>query len=458
MQQFLTIWDAILTPIYLVVLIGIAKTIRDKKYAYSDPFRKYFLPGLYVKLGGAIFIALIYAYYYKGGDTYNFFNHSRIINSSLDHSLATWFKLMLRFSVDENPEIYSYASQMQWYNDPSSYTVAVIGALFGLLNGTTYLPTALIFAFLSYTGIWAMYRTFVNIYPKLHKPLAIAFLFIPSTFVWGSAIFKDTICMFGLGWMTYSTFRLFVNRDFSFLNLFILVFSFYLIGVVKLYILLAFLPALSLWLLMTYSYRIKTVALRWMINLGFIVITVAGFFYMTDRFAKELNKYSLERVAATAASTRGWISYVTERDEGSAYDLGEFEPTIEGMLTKFPQAVVVTLYRPFLWEVNKVIVALSALESFAFLILTIAMIRKRGFSFIGKIFNDPNLIFFLVFSLIFAFAVGISSYNFGALSRYKIPCMAFFAAFLLILYYHERINPAKKIDQLNKPKKVPSLA
>ena len=435
-MQYLTIWDLLLTPVYLIVLSFIAKRQRDKRYPVGHPLRKYYMPGLYVKMGGAIFIALVYQYYYGGGDTFNFFQHSRVINSALSDSFSTWLNLLLHRSPDIDPQLYQYTSQMEWYTDPSSYTVAVIGAVLGLLNNTTYLPIALLFAYFSFTGVWAMYRTFVNLYPKLHKELAIAFLFIPSTFVWGSAMFKDTVCMFGLGWMVYTTFRIFVNRDFSFRNLFMLVLSFYLIAVIKLYILLAFLPALSLWLLLTYSHKIKTAGLRWMVNLLFIVVTVAGFFFFTQRFAAEMNKYSLENVAGTAATTRGWIAYASG-DEGSAYDLGEFDPNLLGMLSKFPQAVVVTLFRPFLWESRKVIVLLSALEALAFLYFTLKVVVKRKAKAFSMIVKDPNLTFCLVFSIIFAFAVGISSYNFGALSRYKIPCLPFYAAALVILLYNQ---------------------
>jgi len=432
--QYLTIWDLVLTPIYLLILVAIAKRQRDKRYAAGHPLRKYYMPGLYVKFGGAIFIALIYQYYYGGGDTYNFFQHSQIINSALNDSFSNWLNLLAHKSPDSHPQLYQYTSQMEWYNDPSSYTVAVLGAIFGLLNGTSYLPIALMFAYFSFTGVWAMYKTFVNLYPKLHKELAIAFLFIPSTFVWGSALFKDTVCMFGLGWMVYTTFRIFVNGDFSFRNLFMLVVSFYLIAIIKLYILLAFLPALSLWLLLTYSHKIKTAGLRWMANLLFIGVIIAGFFFFTQRFAAEMNRYSLEKVANTAATTRGWIAYASG-DEGSAYDLGEFDPGLIGMLTKFPQAVVVTLFRPFLWESGKIIVLLSALEAFVFLYFTLKVMVKRKAKVFSMISKDPNLSFCLVFSIIFAFAVGISSYNFGALSRYKIPCLPFYGALLIIIYY-----------------------
>jgi len=449
--QSLTIWDLVLTPIYLAILILIAKSYRDRKYPHGHPLRPYYLPGLYAKFGGAIFIALVYQFYYGGGgDSFNYHNHSVIINSSLDDSFGTWFDLILRRPVDTNPKLYAYASQMEWYIDPASYPIASLGAVFGLLNGTTYIPIALLFAFFSYTGIWAMYITFAKLYPKMQKPLAFAFLFIPSTIVWGSGMYKDTVCMFGLGWMIYTSFRIFLHRDFSVGNLLLMAISFYLIAVIKIYILLSFLPALSLWILLNYSHRIHSSGVRFLVRTVFVGVAVAGFFYISQVFAKELNKYSLEKIAQTSTVTRDWIAYASG-DEGSAYDLGDFEPTVAGMLSKFPAAVVVTLFRPFLWEVNKVIVGLSAIEAALFLGLTLYIIFKGGpLRFVRKVVSDPNLTFFFVFSVIFAFAVGISSYNFGALSRYKIPCLPFYGALLMIMFYSVRDKNTSQAAALRK--------
>lgn len=459
-MQYLTIWDFILAPVYLLILSAIARKQRDKRYPVGHPLRQYYMRGLYVKFAGAIFIALIYQYYYGGGDTYNFFAHTRVINSSLNDSFSTWLKVLFRKPVLDNPEVYPYASQMEWYGDAASYTVAAIAAVFGLLNGTTYLPIALLFAFFSYSGIWAMYRTFANLYPRIHKELAIAFLFIPSTFVWGSAIFKDTICMFGLGWLTYTTFRIFIHKDFTAKNLVLLTLSFFLIYKIKIYILLAFIPALSIWLLTIYSTKVKSAGMRFMVKAAFLSISVVAFFFFTRLFANELAKYSLENIANTAKVTRSWLAFASG-DEGSSYDLGDFDPSIGGMIKKFPQAVVVTLFRPFPWEARKVIVLLSALEALAFVYFTVKAFRKRG---IGKTFQlvmkDPNLLFCLIFSVIFAFAVGISSYNFGALSRYKIPCLPFYGAFLfIVLNYDKKAAPGKtKLNQANNPRKAAALA
>lgn len=422
-----------------------AKNFRDKHYPVGHALRKYYLPGLWVKFGGVIFIALVYQYYYGGGDTFNYFTYANIVNSSLWESFPTWLNLILRVSVENDYTLYPYASQIEFYHDPASYAIVSLTALLGLLTFNTYIPTGLLFAYISFSGIWAMYKTFYNSYPHLAKHLAIAFLFVPSVFVWGSSVFKDTVCMFGLGWMTYTTFRIFIYRDLSLKILFLLSLSFYLVAIVKIYILLAFLPSLALWLLLTYSHKINSAAARFLVKIMAIGIVVLGFVFFSAQFSKDLNRYSIDRLAQTVESTRDWIVY-SSGDDGSAYDIGEFDPSLVGIITKFPAGVAVTLYRPFIWEVKKVIQLLSSLEGMLFLILTIIVLYRNGFfKTFHKIFSNPNLAFFFTFSMIFAFAVGVSSGNFGALSRYKIPCLPFFAALLAVLYAEYKKNTTVKL-------------
>lgn len=444
--QYFTLWDFLLTPVFVFIFTWIAKKQRDRRYPEGHLLRPYFLKALYVKILGAIFIGCVYEYYYNGGDTLYYFYHSKIINSAFDNSFLTWLKVLTHQNETNHPEVIQYAWLMEWWPDEASYTVAAISAFFAIFNGTHYLPTAVIFAFFSFSGVWALFKTFVTIYPKLHKQLAFSFLFIPSCAVWGSGIFKDTICLFGLGWLTYTVFRIFVNKDFSSKNLILLVLSFYLIYKIKIYILLGFVPALSLWLLVTYSSYVKNRGLRTIVKVLFIIISIVGFLFFSRLFANELARYNLENIANTAKTTRDWIAYSSDRDQGSGYDLGEFDPSILGMLKKFPQAVVVTLFRPFPWEAKKVIVMLSSLEALFFIYFTITAFKSNGVArSFSLIFKDPNLLFFFVFSLIFAFAVGISSYNFGTLSRYKIPCLPFYAAFLMILMNYKYLKTPKKL-------------
>jgi hypothetical protein len=434
--------DFALLPFYLGFIYLIAYRARNNKYSYNHPWRKYYIPALSIKIFGAIFIGLIYGYYYKGGDTFYYFSQAQVLNSAFNESFEKWISLLFHIPSVNDGNYYEYTSQMEWYRDPASYTVVAITAFLSAFTLNTYLPTAVLFAFISFSGVWALFRAFASLYPSLIRPIAIAVLFIPSVIVWGSGIFKDTLCLLGLGWLTYSTFRFLIQKDFSFRNILLATFSFILIANVKLYILLGFTPALLMWIFFNYSQRIKNKSQKILVKFIFLVFVIGGFLFFMQRFSNELGKYSLEKVAQTSSITREWI-YYSSGDEGSAYDLGVFEPTIVGMLSKFPPAVNVTFFRPYLWESKKVIVLLSALEAILFLFVSLKVLFTIGPVKIWRtISTDPTIQFCLIFSIIFAFAVGISSYNFGSLSRYKIPCLPFYALALILIYYKN--FPAQK--------------
>jgi hypothetical protein len=76
------------------------------------------------------------------------------------------------------------------------------------------------------------------------------------------------------------------------------------------------------------------------------------------------------------------------------------------------------------------------------LIFTLYVIIKlKIFGFIGAIYKDSTILFCLIFSIIFAFAVGFTSMNFGALARYKTPALPFyFTAMVLLLDRNGRGN------------------
>ncbi|MFA6152258.1 MAG: hypothetical protein WC716_13110 [Chitinophagaceae bacterium] len=441
-MQFITWLDYLLLPVFIFFIYRVGYLICNKYYPAGHPWRKYFLYGLGLKITGAIFIGLIYQYYYKGGDTAYYFYHAEIINSSLSDSFTKWINLIFHIPDAYNGDYFNYTYKMEWYNDKSSYMICCITAFFGIFTLNTYLPTSILFAFLSFSGGWAMFRTFAQQYPSLIRYIAIAMLFIPSCLIWGSGIFKDTICMFALGWMLFSSFQLLIQRNMSLKNIVILIISFYILLVIKVYILISFLPALALWILFYYSHKIKPVFIRFFAKILVVVAALVMFGAVYVNYSSSLGKYSLDQIAKTSLVTRDWIAY-SSGDQGSSYDLGEFEPNIQGLISKFPQAVNVTLFRPYLWEANKSLVFLNALEALVFLFLTLKILFTIGPVKIWKsISSDPNIQFCLIFSIVFAFSVGVSTYNFGALSRYKIPCLPLYLLALVLIYYKH--NPPSK--------------
>ncbi|MCD2425198.1 hypothetical protein LQ567_20600 [Niabella pedocola] len=440
----ITLLDYAILPFVLFLIYFIAFRYRNKYYPHTHPYRAFFITSLTLKIVGAVFIGMVYEYYYQGGDTMNFFHDARIINSAFADSPVKWLNLLFHLPNENAIGYYNYISQLYWYQDPSSYSVASLVAILGLLLGTTYLPTAIIFAAISFIGIWALFRTFAKLYSDFVKPVAIAVLFIPSVIVWGSGIFKDTICIFGLGWLTYGIFQMLIQKNFRLGNIFFTLLSIWLVARVKIYILVAFLPALLIWVLSLYTSRMQNAAARFLVKLTVLSIAIAGSLYVMTSLGEDvLGRYSLSKLEETAQLTRSWIMY-TSGDDGSAYDLGPME-NINDMLLKFPLAVNVTLFRPYFWESRKLIILASALEAFLFLMLTLKLIVTIGIRKCWHtISTDPTIQFCLIFAIIFAFAVGLSTGNFGALSRYKIPCLPFYVLSILIIYY-KNAPPGKKL-------------
>ena len=443
MQANITFLDFIILPFLLAIIYAFAYLFRNKYYPIDHSYRKYFIPGLTVKIIGAIFIGLIYEYYYGGGDTFNYFHDAKIINSTFWHSPGEWVNLIFKTQNTNRPEYFHTIDQLYFYDHKSEMVVSSITAVLGLPFFTTYLPTAIVFAVLSFTGIWALFRTFASFYPGLIKPIAVATLFIPSVAVWGSGIFKDTICMFALGWLTYGVFQILVKRKINLFLMLITFISILLISKIKIYILLAFLPALFIWVLTSYTQYIKINSLRSMVRLFAIVFATVATIFVFNKLGQEvLGQYALENVLKQSEVVREYISFASG-DEGSKYDLGTINSP-QDVFLKAPQAINVTLFRPYLWESRKIIILFSAIESFIFLLLTLKLIFSVSPSkILHTITADPNIQFCLIFTIVFAFAVGISTYNFGSLVRYKIPCLPFYTLALLIIYYKNQPSSKK---------------
>jgi hypothetical protein len=64
-------------------------------------------------------------------------------------------------------------------------------------------------------------------------------------------------------------------------------------------------------------------------------------------------------------------------------------------------------------------------------------------TYLKSLVQSPAVIYCIGFALLFAVFVGTSTFNFGSLARYKIPCLPFFMAALSIIYYNIKTGSVK---------------
>lgn len=409
--------------------------------------RKYFFPALILKMISAILLGLLYHFYYGGGDTFTYFTNGgiHIYNAFWDKPSLAWH--LLFGETDYSHGVFKYASQIWMYNDPSSYMVVRIAGFISLFVGGSYAATALIFAALSFSGIWAMYFSFTKIFPGKEWLLALAILFIPSTVFWGSGILKDTLTFGFLGWATTAFIHLIYGKDKRFLWVVVFVFSLFMIYQIKLYVVMSLLPAMIIWAYFLNINKVKNTVLRYMLAPFIITITLVFAGFAVYSVGQDNKKYAIENLAKTVQITAYDVGRYTGKNAGSRYDLGDLDGGFLSMLKLGPAAINVAMFRPYLWEVRNPLMLLASLEGLILFILSITILVKSRKNLFTTL-NNPAIIFSLVFSLTFAFAVGISTYNFGTLFRYKVPLMPFYGIFLAIAWSRPAENKSEKTSQL----------
>lgn len=439
------IWDESLLPsiidwaiifIYLIIIFLIARSYQNKKIE-SNPAYKFFLSGLFFKIFIGFVFCLIYTLYYGGGDTTAYFVSSEAcVNLLLKGNIGNFLSLL-----SDHRDVYNWSAfdlSTNWpiyWNDAQAFSVVRFTSIFSLLGFMNYFTTTILLDTFAFLGIWKLFLVFTDIYPKYMKSLAIGILFIPSIGFWGSGILKDTYTLCSACWLTYNFYMILIKKQKIKSNILMLIINIYIIISLKPYIIIALLPGIIMWTSFNRIKRIQNKALRLFVSPALIIFGIIIGIGSLSLLGDSVKKYKdIDSIAKKAQVTQ---QDLTRGDAygNNYYDVGKFDASLSGMLSKAPVSITAALFRPFLWEAKNPVMLISGLENFIILLLFIYIMYRVGpFKTIKIIMGEPLLFFSMLFILIFAFSVGIASANFGALVRYRIPCMIFFVPLLFILY------------------------
>ncbi len=420
-------------------------------YFYSTVWKnelsRYLFPGFLLKVLGGFAFVMVYNYYYNSGDTTYYYQGAAQLADILTENPVFYFQLLGMDHAEAQQLLYQKGIFILFAQAPEEWFMLKLSSPFAFLGFQTFLGTTLFLSLISMLGSWYLFSTMHQILPGKSRFLFMINFLFPTVLFWGSGIMKDTVTLacFSIGVALF--YRLLYFQGSLFWRSIWMLLLFYLIYQLKAYITIAFL----VWVLITgflISYkRIQSLFLR-LISIPFLLGTFALLGYLGfANIAEQSKKYNTDRVLTQMEGFHSWHKQLG----GSAYDLHINDYTIGGLLAKFPQGVNVTLFRPYIWETHNAFMLLNALESLFLLVFTLWVLLRCGKHFFQILRQNPYLLGGLFFVLFFAYAIGISSYNFGALVRFKIPLLALY---LFILYYIYQIHKNKEsetiksIDQL----------
>ncbi len=427
--------DILMVPLFAWLVIKYFNYYNNTKKA-EPIYKRFFIKALYIRLICTLLTALMYDFYYNGGDTTVYFYHILFLKPLLYENPSLFFQVVFNptgfesqkwlCDADYNCGLYMF--------DGATGNIIRFGLLLSYFCFSSFLVISTVFTLYAFMGCWNLYRVFQELYPQLEKEMAIACLFIPSICFWGTGLMKDSLCLGALGLLVHSVYSVIFKRERILFNVLFAAFNIYLLVVIKVYIILAFAPALAVWVFARGRANIKSPFLKAIATPIFVTVGLISGVGVLTAMGSIAERYAMEEMMRTAKDTQNWLVTASKMSGGSFYTLGDIEYSALGLLKIIPKAVNVSLFRPYLWEAKKIMLFPAAIEGVFTFYLTIRLLFKSGFlNFFKMIAANPEVQFCLVFSIIFAFAVGFTSFNFGALARYKIPFMPFYYMALFIL-------------------------
>lgn len=436
--------DFLLTPIYIFFIYLFFRSRRKK---YSNPLlRKYHRQGFWIKIFASVLFVLYYSYLTLGDTTVLY----QCEGNNLYHLIlkdASNFKYIFKPGKDFDLSLVKNPYNQGYFRDESNYMIIRLDALFSFISFGSYAVINLFFACLAFSGLWKLYLFFYEQYPKLHKQFAISILYFPTLAFWSAGLLKDSLCIAAIGWLTYGLYDLLYKKKSLIKNCIIIFIAAYFLAILKVYILLAYVPFFVFFIILKNVQNIKFKLFRYLFAPFLIAGSIYAFSQTLSNYNNELGAYAVEDITSSISHLNEVIAGRTGRDDAASnFSLGaQFDGTFSGLIKIAPAAVGTTFFRPFIWEAHKISQLLAACESLVLMFFTLYILLKAGpFKFVHWIFKDPLIMYCFLFAVVFGLFVGASTLNFGTLVRYKIPCLPFYSISLFLIYEKVKERAAKK--------------
>lgn len=441
LNSLITLQDLFIVPLTLMVAYFVATRIKNK-HIKEKPYYKYFRIGLFVKIWAGLAFAAIYLFYYGGGDTVYYFWGTESLVKMLAKDIPTFLKIL---GGNNSAEVFSFFDQSTgwptYWRDPNSFAVCRFNVPFYVLGLGSYLGNTVVMNLFLYLGIWRFYQMLMELYPSNAKWLAIAVFFIPSVVFWSSGILKDGWTLTAILFLFTNFYHIFIIREHVWKNIFWLLLWSYIAFSIRPYIFYVSMGSGLIWVSFSAIKAIKSSFLR-TIALPFIILLawVTGVSIIAQTGTWAGKRYtSMDAMMETA-----WIIQDDLKKDyygGNSFDIGTFEPTVTGIIKKAPKAIIAGLFRPFIWEGRSPLMLLSGLENFIVLLLLVYLLFSlRITRFFTGLSEDPFLLALFVMAVTFAFSVGLTTANFGALVRYAIPVKMLIVLVMVQLIYKLKQN------------------
>lgn len=298
------------------------------------------------------------------------------------------------------------------------------------LTGGNFGLHLLFFIFIAFIGQYFLFKSIATFIPKKISFLII-FLF-PSLLLWTSGILKEAIIIFIIGLWFYGL-KMLIDKKYV-LSVILLLISTLIASTVKVYIIIG----LYLSILPLIIYKIIKKYKVWQVYLCVFLIYILSIPLLKYLFGLDLLTLIVNKLELTT-------NLAISENAGSMINPLKLEPTLFSFIINAPLAIINTFFRPFINDIDSLIIIPSFIENLIWILLTIIAIIFRKKEITQK--EQNILLFFLSFVIIETLLIGYTTPILGATVRYRIFPMLFFLLSLIIVNDFEKIKYKLKIKK-----------
>jgi hypothetical protein len=287
-----------------------------------------------------------------------------------------------------------------WWNDVKASFLVKTMAIFNLFSFGNYYVNVIFISFLTLFGPVAIYRVMRDVFPSKKLPVLFSTFLIPSFLYWTSGLHKEGIIFTAVAVIVYHFYFGLKERRFPLYRIMCIIFGFLLILILRNFLIFILIPSLTAWFLCG----------RFQIKPGFTFGLVFLFSILLFFTAGYINPV-LDFPAATVQKQHEFLKL----SGGSTVPVNELKPTAGSFAKNAPEALSLSVLRPYPSDVRHLLSLVAAVEINLLLLIFIIFLfcRKNGAPL------NPFVFFCIFFSFSVLIMIGYTVNNLGAIARYR---------------------------------------
>jgi hypothetical protein len=395
----------------LVLIFGLL--LYGSRFFKETPLKKYYWPAVLLKIFMGLLVGILYQFYYDGGDTYAFFASAVTLKNNAFASSGSFIDIYFKNDYTSMPG-FPYT----WI--PSAFFVKLL-AIFALITGENYWLSGAYFSLFSFFGLWIWTSTLTRLTQNHYLALFAGFLF-PSLLFWSSGLLKEALVIPALAMLLALFLKYYFGDKLSWRKLFVALLLFILLAIVKYFVAAIFL-ALALAVLI--ARKILAKEGNWPGEVATLVLII----FVSGGVVSLLHPNLWPTRIASVIYTN-YEAYLATSAPGATVTYPGLSVNMLSLVVALPKAIFAGLFFPLLPVQDSLVSYFSVIENWVLLILTIASLGTMSL----PRSREQRLLMWagILFILISAGLIALSTPNLGTLARYKTSYLLILLPFITL--------------------------